>query len=96
MAAAESRSERIEVRTTPGVKALLQQAAALSNKNVTEFLPYAGLNAARISWAVGGCSCWTMVRGELSRKSLMTGHRASMPPNAFWMIGGCSSRIKRK
>ena len=46
MAAAESRSERIEVRTTPRVKALLQQAAASSNKNVTEFLLDAGLNAA--------------------------------------------------
>ena len=46
MAVAESRSERIEVRTTPSVKALLQQAAALSNKNATEFLLDAGLNAA--------------------------------------------------
>ena len=46
MAVAESRSERIEVRTTPSVKALLQQAAASSNKNVTEFLLDAGLNAA--------------------------------------------------
>ena len=46
MTVAESRSERIEIRTTPGVKALLQQAAASSNKNVTEFLLDAGLNAA--------------------------------------------------
>ena len=46
MTVAESRSERIEVRTTPRVKALLQQAAASLNKNVTEFLLDAGLNAA--------------------------------------------------
>ena len=56
MTIAEFKSERIEVRTTPGVKALLQQAAGSPNRNVTEFLPDAGLNAARISWAVGGCS----------------------------------------
>ena len=46
MAIAETRSERIEVRTTPGVKALLQQAAASSNKNVAEFLLDAGIAAA--------------------------------------------------
>jgi uncharacterized protein (DUF1778 family) len=40
------RSERIDVRTTPVVKALLQRAAAASHKNVTEFLLEAGINAA--------------------------------------------------
>ena len=46
MAIAENKSERIEVRTTPNTKALLQQAAASSRKNVTEFLLEAGINAA--------------------------------------------------
>ena len=46
MAVAEARSERIEVRTTRNVKALLQRAASASHKNVTEFLLDAGLRAA--------------------------------------------------
>ena len=46
MAIAENKSERIEVRTTPNMKALLQRAAASSHKNVTEFLLEAGINAA--------------------------------------------------
>jgi uncharacterized protein (DUF1778 family) len=44
--AAKGKSERIDVRTTPVVKALLQRAAASSHKNVTEFLLEAGINAA--------------------------------------------------
>ena len=47
MAIAEAKSERIEVRTTPGTKALLQRAATSSHKNVTEFLLDAGVNAAK-------------------------------------------------
>ena len=46
MAIAENGSERIEVRTTPNVKALLQQAAVSSRKTVTEFLIEAGIDAA--------------------------------------------------
>ena len=46
MAIAKNKSERIEVRTTSNVKALLQRAAASSHKNVTEFLLEAGINAA--------------------------------------------------
>ena len=46
MAIAENKSERIEVRTTSTLKALLQRAAASSHKNVTEFLLEAGINAA--------------------------------------------------
>ena len=46
MAIAEHKSERIEVRTTPNVKALLQQAAVSSRKTVTEFLLEAGIDAA--------------------------------------------------
>lgn len=47
MTIAEAKSERIEVRTTPSTKALLQRAATSSHKNVTEFLLEAGVNAAK-------------------------------------------------
>ncbi len=46
MTVAKTRSARIEVRTTQNVKALLQRAAAVSRKNVTEFLIEAGIDAA--------------------------------------------------
>jgi uncharacterized protein (DUF1778 family) len=46
MAVADTKSERIEVRTTPTTKALLQHAAATSHKNVTDFLLEAGITAA--------------------------------------------------
>ena len=46
MTAIEAKSERIELRTTPSMKALLQRAASFSHKNVTEFLLEAGINAA--------------------------------------------------
>ena len=46
MSVLEARSERIEVRTTPSVKALLQRAASASHKNVTEFLLDTGISAA--------------------------------------------------
>ena len=46
MAIGEAKSERIEVRTTPSLKALLQRAATSSHKNVTEFLLEAGIRAA--------------------------------------------------
>jgi uncharacterized protein (DUF1778 family) len=49
MSIAEAKSERIEVRTTPSMKSLLQRAAATSHKNVTEFLLEAGINAAEDS-----------------------------------------------
>ena len=42
----ESKTERIDVRTTAAAKGLLQRAAAASHKNVTEFLLDAGLRAA--------------------------------------------------
>lgn len=42
----ETKSELIELRTTPAKKALLQRAAALSHKNVTEFVLEAGFKAA--------------------------------------------------
>jgi uncharacterized protein (DUF1778 family) len=42
----ESRSERINIRTTPAVKQLLQQAAAASHKHVSEFLLEHGVAAA--------------------------------------------------
>ena len=34
----ESKSERIDIRTTPSVKRVLQSAAAAKNKTVTEFI----------------------------------------------------------
>jgi uncharacterized protein (DUF1778 family) len=46
MHAGESRSERIDIRTTPAVKRLLQQAAAASHKHVSEFLLEQGIAAA--------------------------------------------------
>ena len=46
MAISENKSERIEVRTTPSIKALLQQAAVSSRKTVTEFMLEAGIDAA--------------------------------------------------
>ncbi len=46
MSIAEAKSERIEVRTTPSMKALLQRAATSSHKSITEFLLEAGMSAA--------------------------------------------------
>jgi uncharacterized protein (DUF1778 family) len=42
----ETRSARIDIRTTPTVKRLLQQAAAASHKDVSEFLLEQGIAAA--------------------------------------------------
>ena len=44
---AESKKERIDIRTSAKVKKLLQQAAAASHKNVSEFLLEHGLIAAQ-------------------------------------------------
>ena len=46
MAISETESERIEIRTTPSMKALLQHAANSSHKSVSEFLLEAAMNAA--------------------------------------------------
>ncbi len=46
MAIVEHKSERIEVRTIPSTKALLQQAAVSSRKTVPEFMLEAGIAAA--------------------------------------------------
>ncbi len=45
-AASLSKSERIDVRATPPVKQLLQEAARAAHKNVSEFLLDAGVLAA--------------------------------------------------
>lgn len=45
-AAVHSKSERIDVRASPPVKQLLQEAARASHKNVSEFLLEAGIVAA--------------------------------------------------
>lgn len=42
----EARSERVDLRMTPAAKRTLQQAAAVTNKTLTEFLLDTGLNAA--------------------------------------------------
>lgn len=42
----EARSERVDLRMTPDAKRKLQQAAAVTNKTVSEFLLDSGLNAA--------------------------------------------------
>lgn len=42
----EVRSERVDLRMTPDAKRTLQQAAAVTNKTVSEFLLDSGLNAA--------------------------------------------------
>jgi uncharacterized protein (DUF1778 family) len=42
----ESRSERVDLRMTPAAKHTLQQAAALNNKTLTEFLLDSGMHAA--------------------------------------------------
>jgi uncharacterized protein (DUF1778 family) len=41
-----TKSERIDVRASAPVKQLLQEAARLAHKNVSEFLLDAGINAA--------------------------------------------------
>jgi len=43
----EPRSERIDIRTSPTVKNLLQQAASSAHKNVSEFLLEHGLTAGK-------------------------------------------------
>jgi uncharacterized protein (DUF1778 family) len=42
----DARSERVDLRMTPAAKRTLQQAAAVTNKTLTEFLLDTGLNAA--------------------------------------------------
>ncbi len=46
MSAVIAKSERIDVRATPPVKQLLQEAARAAHKNVSEFLLDAGIVAA--------------------------------------------------
>lgn len=46
MSVALSKSERIDIRATPPVKQLLQEAARVAHKNVSEFLLDAGIVAA--------------------------------------------------
>lgn len=46
MTVTERKNERIDVRVTAAAKETLQRAAALSHKNVSEFLLDAGLQAA--------------------------------------------------
>ncbi|HJU20739.1 MAG TPA: DUF1778 domain-containing protein [Stellaceae bacterium] len=43
---ADAKSERIDIRITPAAKRTLQQAAAVSNKTVSEFMLDSSLSAA--------------------------------------------------
>ena len=43
---ASQKSERIDVRTTPAIKRILQEASATTNKSVTEFLIESALTEA--------------------------------------------------
>nr|VFJ44152.1 MAG: Uncharacterized conserved protein, DUF1778 family [Candidatus Kentron sp. DK]VFJ54791.1 MAG: Uncharacterized conserved protein, DUF1778 family [Candidatus Kentron sp. DK] len=47
MSLVAAKSERIDIRTDPVVKDLLQRAAVAAHKSVSEFLLHAGLDAAR-------------------------------------------------
>ena len=47
MAATETRSERVDLRMTPAAKHILQRAAAVSKKSLTEFLLDSSLHAAQ-------------------------------------------------
>ena len=76
MSVAEERSERIEVRTTPSVKALLQRAASASHKSVAEFLLDAGLSAAVSLEAFK----WAEVLGRLGYESHYFGGELQTPP----------------
>jgi uncharacterized protein (DUF1778 family) len=51
MNAKDTKTERIDIRTTTAVKQLLQQAAATSHKSVSEFLLENGLEAAQATLA---------------------------------------------
>ena len=42
----DAKSERVDIRVTPNVKRTLQQAAAVSNKTVSEFMLDSSLSAA--------------------------------------------------
>src|SRR4051795_542973 len=42
----DAKSERVDIRVTPNVKRTLQQAAAVSNKTVSEFVLDSSLSAA--------------------------------------------------
>jgi uncharacterized protein (DUF1778 family) len=44
--AADRRSERVTLRTTPAAKRTLQEAATVTNKSLTEFVLDSALNAA--------------------------------------------------
>ena len=46
MTETETRSERVDLRMTPAAKRTLQQAAAVANKSVSEFLLDSSLTAA--------------------------------------------------
>ena len=62
----EPRSERIDIRTTPTVKRLLQQAAFASHKHVSEFCLSRASRPPPARSPIAGCSCWTESDGKHS------------------------------
>ena len=68
----KSRSERVDLRLTTSAKQMLTQAAAASNKTLTEFLIDSGMNAAYSTLAdrrvfVLNDAQWAAFQAELSR-----------------------------
>lgn len=68
----DTRSERVDLRMTPSAKRTLQQAAAVKNKTVSEFLLDTALNAAHDALADRrvfqlDATSWDRFMAELSR-----------------------------
>ena len=51
----DAKSERVDIRVTPNVKRTLQQAAAVCNKTVSEFVLDSSLSAGSTPWPIAGC-----------------------------------------
>jgi uncharacterized protein (DUF1778 family) len=67
------KSERIDVRASTPVKQLLQEAARVSHKNVSEFLLDAGINAAKQTLA-------DRTKFDLSKETWTAFHKALDQP----------------
>ena len=75
--ATRSKSERIDVRASAPVKQLLQEAARISHKNVSEFLLDAGIDAANQTLA-------DRARFELTPEKWREFHEALDRPVSAW------------
>jgi len=72
------KSERVDVRTTPAVKQLLRQAAAATNKTVSEFIIESGLTEAAEVLADGRSWSWSL--GEKGWRAFIAELDALTPP----------------